>query len=154
MRLFAIIALMFAGCIEPEDNNPFGEGLLQGEPSFTHGGEAWPLIADDEWLQPEPRRVFYVAPNGDDSAFGGSDEPWATLQTSLCKLRPGDRLVIRRGNYSGPIYIDDDCVDVPDGQFIDVVGESGAKLVGAPPAVDKGFWEPVLLILVMMEKCL
>ena len=146
MRVFFIIALMCTGCIEPEDNNPFGEGLLQGEPSFTHGVEPWPEVSKDEWLQPEPRRVFYVATNGDDSAFGGSEEPWASLQTSLCKLRPGDRLVIRKGTYSGPIYIDDDCTDVPPGQFIDVVGESGTKLVGAPALVDKGFWEPVLLI--------
>jgi len=54
--------------------------------------------------------------------------------------------MVRKGNYSGPIYIDDDCANVPPGQFIDVVGEPGTVLVGAPSRVDKGFWQPVLLI--------
>lgn len=146
MRTLLIVSLAAFGCVEAEDNNPFGEGLLQGEPAFTNAGASWPVAADDEWLQPEPQRVFYVAPTGDDSAFGGQDAPWATLQQSLCKLRPGDRLVVRSGNYAGPIRVDGDCANVPAGQFIDVVGEPGAKLVGVVAESGEGFWNPVLVV--------
>jgi hypothetical protein len=146
MRSLALVALVFGGCIESQENNPFGEGLLQGEPAFLHGGEAWPVVTTDDWLQPEPDRIFYVAQGGDDSAFGGSDEPWADLQTSLCKLRAGDRLVVRSGSYQGPFFIDDDCPNVNPGRFIEVVGEPGAKIVGGPSPSARGFWKPVLTI--------
>ena len=36
--LLEVVSLAAFGCVEAEDNNPFGEGLLQGEPVFTNAG--------------------------------------------------------------------------------------------------------------------
>ena len=105
MRLIALSSLLLAACVEGEPNNPFGAGLLQSAPSMLMDGEAWPPRSADEWQVPTPERIFYVASGGDDEAFGGSEEPWADLQTSLKKLRPGDRLVLRKGSYTGPFFI-------------------------------------------------
>ena len=88
MRTLLIVSLAAFGCVEAEDNNPFGEGLLQGEPAFTNAGASWPVAADDEWLQPEPQRVFMWRRRAT-TRFRWTGRPWATLQQSLCKLRPG-----------------------------------------------------------------
>ena len=53
---------------------------------------------------------------------------------------------MRSGNYAGPIRVDGDCANVPAGQFIDVVGEPGAKLVGVVAESGEGFWNPVLVV--------
>jgi hypothetical protein len=147
MRLIALSSLLLAACVEGEPNNPFGAGLLQSAPSMLMDGEAWPPLSADEWQVSTPERIFYVASGGDDEAFGGSEEPWADLQTSLKKLRPGDRLVLRSGSYTGPFFIDEGCQNASEARPIEIVGETGAKLVsGATSSEAIGFWNPVLLI--------
>ena len=146
MRWVFISSLVLTACVEGEPDNPFGAGRLQAKPDFLVAGETWPAALEDGWEAPTPERIFYVAPGGDDEAFGGSDEPWGSLQTSLCRLRAGDRLVLRAGEYTGPFFIDDECASVPANKSIEVVGEPGAKLVGGPSAIAKGFWDPVLLL--------
>ena len=147
MRALALLLLTTA-CIEGEGTNPFGAGLLQDKPSMTNGGEAWPARAEDDWQAPTPLRTFYVAPGGDDEAPGNADEPWGDLQTALCRLRSGDRLVLRAGEYKGPIAIDGDCVSADGRGPIEVVGEPGANIVSGPAPVSDGlgFWNPILLL--------
>jgi nitrous oxidase accessory protein NosD len=147
MRLIALSSLLLAACIEAEPDNPFGAGLLQSAPSILMDGEAWPARSTDAWEAPTPERVFYIAPGGDDEAFGGSDEPWGDLQTSLKKLRPGDRLILRAGSYTGPFFVDEGCQNASENRPIEIFGESGAKLLsGATASEAIGFWNPVLLI--------
>ena len=46
--------------------------------------------------------TYYVsATNGNDSADGSSNAPWATLQRSSQNLVSGDTVIVRAGNYSG-----------------------------------------------------
>ena len=122
MRLFLVGLLVVSACVEGEPDNPFGAGLLQSKPELLMAGEAWPPTIEDGWEGPTPDRIFYVGPGGSDEAFGGRDEPWASVQNSLCRLRAGDRLVLLSGNYMGPFFIDDDCVSAPANRWIEVVG--------------------------------
>ncbi len=48
---------------------------------------------------------YYVAPGGANSAAGSSAAPWATLQHAADVVGPGDRVVVRAGNYQG-FYLD------------------------------------------------
>jgi len=48
---------------------------------------------------------YYVAPGGNNSAAGTSAAPWATLQRAADAVGPGDRVVVRAGNYKG-FYLD------------------------------------------------
>lgn len=48
---------------------------------------------------------FYVAPTGDNAALGTSGAPWRTLQHAADRVAPGDRVVVRAGDYQG-FYLD------------------------------------------------
>jgi parallel beta-helix repeat protein len=44
---------------------------------------------------------YFVAPNGNNSAAGTAEAPWLTLQHAAGRVVPGDRVVVRPGNYVG-----------------------------------------------------
>jgi hypothetical protein len=44
-------------------------------------------------------RTFVVSPRGNDRAAGSLHHPWRTLGLSLARLRPGDQLLVRGGQY-------------------------------------------------------
>jgi hypothetical protein len=48
---------------------------------------------------PEGDRVFYIAPQGDNSNPGTLDQPWATLDYATNQALPGDVFVLRGGVY-------------------------------------------------------
>lgn len=48
---------------------------------------------------------FYVAPGGSNANPGTAAAPWATLQHAADRVAPGDRVVVRPGNYKG-FYLD------------------------------------------------
>jgi len=48
---------------------------------------------------------YYVAPGGSNSHDGSALAPWATLQRAADAVGPGDRVVVRPGNYTG-FYLD------------------------------------------------
>jgi hypothetical protein len=48
---------------------------------------------------------FYVAPGGSNASAGTAAAPWATLQHAADVVGPGDRVVVRSGNYKG-FYLD------------------------------------------------
>lgn len=45
----------------------------------------------------------YLSPDGDDTAPGSRDRPWATLEHANAALGPGDTLVVLAGEYTGAI---------------------------------------------------
>jgi hypothetical protein len=45
--------------------------------------------------------TFYVAPNGNDSAYGTKEAPWRTLQRAAKAVHPGDTVLVRPGSYAG-----------------------------------------------------
>ena len=48
---------------------------------------------------------YFVAPGGSDGGAGSSGAPWATLQKAADVVGPGDRVVVKAGNYKG-FYLD------------------------------------------------
>lgn len=78
--------------------------LLAAEPQFMLGGQPFPPETSHDPRFPAPRRTFHVDPTGD-------------LQAAICRLEPGDRLVVAPGTYKGPFRIAGTCrngtVDAP-----------------------------------------
>lgn len=72
---------------------------------------------------------YYVAPDGANSAAGSSAAPWATLQHAADVVGPGDRVVVRAGNYKG-FYLD---TSGTAGSPIEFFAEPGA-LINSPTA--------------------
>ena len=52
-----------------------------------------------------------MSANVREAGDGSFEHPWNDLQTALCVLEPGDRLLIMGGGYPGPFAIDGDCKD-------------------------------------------
>ncbi|MGV8988297.1 MAG: choice-of-anchor Q domain-containing protein [Cypionkella sp.] len=51
--------------------------------------------------------IFYVAPNGSDSAIGSSASPFKTINEALsANLKPGDEIVVRAGTYNETVNVD------------------------------------------------
>lgn len=105
MRGWPILIFALASCtaaITPGDDAQ----LLPAEPEVT-----FPQIAPYEPNFPRPRRTFYV--DGEVRAGGDGSEanPWNDLQAALCRLEPGDRLVVQPRNYTGSFRIAGDCKD-------------------------------------------
>jgi hypothetical protein len=42
---------------------------------------------------------YWVAPDGDDSGPGTSDQPWRTIQQGANRAQPGDTIFVRSGHY-------------------------------------------------------
>jgi parallel beta-helix repeat protein len=71
--------------------------------------------------------TYYVAPNGNNSNSGSSSSPWRTIQNAVGRLRPGDTLIVRAGNYHEVIQINrSGTADKP----ITIRGEAGAVIDG------------------------
>jgi hypothetical protein len=46
--------------------------------------------------------TYVVAPNGRDDGRGDVGDPWRTLEAAVSRLRPGDTLLVRGGEYASP----------------------------------------------------
>jgi Right handed beta helix region/Protein of unknown function (DUF1565) len=85
-----------------------GVAALVAAAAACGGGEASPANPDSgkvaaklPALLPASRgRTFYVAMNGSDSNPGTKARPWRTVQRALNRLRPGQRVLVRRGVYA------------------------------------------------------
>src|SRR5688572_16053185 len=55
--------------------------------------------------------TYVVAPNGRDDGRGDVNDPWRTIEAAVSRLRPGDTLLVRGGEYSSP-YGPDAPVDI------------------------------------------
>jgi hypothetical protein len=96
---------------ERESNQPGEPQLLRGEPGVFLDGEAFPPREAYQPNFPEARRLRYVAADAPSSGDGTSEHPWKDLQEALCKLEPGDRLLLAAGIYSGSFRIAGACRD-------------------------------------------
>jgi hypothetical protein len=81
----------------------------------------------------------HVSPSGSDSSAGTSTSPWATLQSSLSKLKPGDVLCVRGGTYAAP------SLTVPRGTAaaritVQPEGSATPVVVGATSLMDPDHW--------------
>ncbi len=75
--------------------------------------------------------TYYVSPQGDDSAPGTRQQPWASPGYASRQLAPGDTLVILGGRYTLREY-DDDILTPPSGTaeaWVTIRGEEGNRPV-------------------------
>jgi len=49
--------------------------------------------------------TYYVSPSGSDAASGTQDKPFATIQTAVNHLIPGDTLYVRAGSYHETVTV-------------------------------------------------
>ncbi len=60
------------------------------------------LVVISLWgIQPADAVEFFVSTTGNNANSGSSDSPWQTLQYAAGEVGPGDRVVVRPGNYTG-----------------------------------------------------
>ncbi|MDQ6894575.1 MAG: right-handed parallel beta-helix repeat-containing protein [Acidobacteriota bacterium] len=96
---------------ERESNQPGEPQLLRGEPGVFLDGEPFPPRQAYQPNFPEARRLRYVAGDASNDGDGSFQHPWKDLQDALCKLEPGDRLLLSAGIYSGSFRIAGGCRD-------------------------------------------
>ncbi|MBT8420440.1 MAG: right-handed parallel beta-helix repeat-containing protein [Gammaproteobacteria bacterium] len=97
-----------------------------------------------DYNPPPATGTHYVKPRAPNGGDGSSEHPFNALQHALCVLRPGDRLVMRVGDY-GPVSVAGDCVDGTAERPITVVADQSAALTGKAPEVpvldiQRAFW--------------
>ena len=54
-------------------------------------------------LPPSSGATYHVSPSGSDSASGSASAPWKTIGKALSTSRPGARILVRAGTYSGDV---------------------------------------------------
>ena len=59
------------------------------------------LVSSRLPIGPAAAAEYFVDPNGSDAASGNDGAPWLTLQHAANQVGPGDRVVVRAGNYAG-----------------------------------------------------
>jgi hypothetical protein len=90
-------------------NRPGEPNLLHGEPAILLNGAPFPEKKDYEPAFPNPKRLRYVAAEGSGPGDGTLEHPWTNLQDALCRLEPGDRLVLAAGIYAGSFRVGGAC---------------------------------------------
>ena len=81
--------------------------------------------------------TFYVSPSESDQADGSATAPFASIQTGIQHLAPGDILMIRQGTYFGPVSVTlSGTADKP--ITIEAQPHDCVNLVGAQPV--QGSW--------------
>ncbi|MGH9442518.1 MAG: hypothetical protein ACRD16_09605, partial [Thermoanaerobaculia bacterium] len=71
------------------------------QPPLTLSGKPFPDVARYKPAVPKPTRTLFVKASKD-NGDGSEKNPWNDLQAALCELRPGDRLRVGAGTYTGP----------------------------------------------------
>ncbi len=82
---------------------------LRADPSVLLDGNPFPALAEVETAFPVPRRILYVSAEAKEGGDGSEARPWKDLARAVCRLGPGDRLVILPGIYTAALSISDGC---------------------------------------------
>jgi len=96
--------------------------------------------------EPGSGELFHVSANADPGGDGSRERPWRSLTDSLCRLSPGDRLVVLDGAFTGPVAIDRDCADGNAGRPIEVYFGDDVVVRGLVPsrepvfAINRSHW--------------
>jgi hypothetical protein len=86
--------------------------------------------------QPATGRTFWVATNGNDGADGSQNAPWRSLSASMKKLKAGDTLLVRGGEYRERVEVRGE--SVPRGRSDARITVKAAP--GENPVVRGFFW--------------
>ncbi len=82
---------------------------LRVDPTIMLDGKPFPEMEDTPTRFAEPRRLLYVSADAKAEGDGSENRPWKELQAALCRLEPGDRLVLLPGIYAGAVRIGESC---------------------------------------------
>lgn len=94
----------------PAEGEPADEAeKLRVDPSVSLNGKAFPEMTEVEASFPVPRRIFYISADTPEEGDGSDARPWKDLPRALCRLEPGDRLVLLPGKYSTPVSVGGAC---------------------------------------------
>ena len=96
---------------EKKSNSPIEPDLLHGEPAVLLNGDPFPPRKPYDPKFPEAKRNRYVSADATSSGDGSAEHPWSNLQDALCRLEPGDRLLVASGIYAGSFRIGTGCQD-------------------------------------------
>ncbi len=103
----ALAALAVSGPVRGQGSSEAEK--LRVDPTISLEGKPFPEIEESPARFAEPRRVFYVSADAKVEGDGSETRPWKELQAALCRLEPGDRLVLLPGLYSGAVRIGESC---------------------------------------------
>jgi hypothetical protein len=129
---------------ERESNQPGEPDLLHGEPAVFLDGEPFPPRQAYQPKFPEARRLRYVAADAGGAGDGSSEHPWKDLQEALCKLEPGDRLLLGAGIYSGSFRVGGACRSGTADAPIQVFSRHAFLKPSGPGAVltvERAYWQ-------------
>jgi hypothetical protein len=90
-------------------NAPGEPDLLHMEPSVLLDGKPFPERTNYEPGFPDARRLRYVSATAAGPGDGSFERPWRDLQDALCRLEPGDRLVVSADVYEGSFRVGGPC---------------------------------------------
>jgi hypothetical protein len=110
---------------------------LRADPLVFLDGEHFPNLEERKTRFGPAQRTFFAAADAAAEGDGSETKPWKDVQKALCRLRPGDRLVMQPGVYSGRIVIAEGCADGSPGAPIQVFGQE-AFLHGGVAALGPG----------------
>lgn len=82
---------------------------LRVDPTITLDGKPFPDLEESPVRFAEPRRLLYVSADATVEGDGSEARPWKELQPALCRLEPGDRLVLLPGVYLGAVRVGESC---------------------------------------------
>jgi hypothetical protein len=125
-------------------NPPSEPAKLAVDPSVFLDGQPFPEKHLYDPKVPDARRTFYVTAEAGPEGDGSAARPWRSLQPSLCRLQPGDRLVLLAGIYDGSFSVGGSCRDGTAEAPIQVwAHHSFLKPVGDAPVltVEKAHWQ-------------
>jgi hypothetical protein len=145
---FAIVLALAAACstttsIQQHAQRTEGQ-LLPAEPEVWLDGERFPAFARHDPQFPEPRRTFHVDAQAAAPGDGSAGRPWTDLQAALCRLEPGDRLIVAPREYSGPFRIGAGCRDGTADAPIQLFAHDAFLLPGASGdvlTVERAHWQ-------------
>lgn len=111
-------------------------------PSVLFNGKDWPIIKPFYPEISKQKNILYVSPTTANNGDGSENNPWNDLQSALCKLNPGDRLILMPGTYSGRFDISEEngCQDGAEQYPIQLVGSQGAVIDGGL-RLRRSFWQ-------------
>jgi hypothetical protein len=90
-------------------NKPDEPELLHVQPAILLDGAPFPQKTTHEPNFPEARRLRYVSPDAVTDGDGSLERPWKDLDQALCRLVPGDRLVLAAAVYEGSFHVGPSC---------------------------------------------
>jgi hypothetical protein len=90
-------------------NRPGEPELLHTEPAVFLAGAPFPEKSDYDPNFQAPRRTLYVSAEAKSPGDGSLERPWMDLQDALCRLEPGDRLVLAAAIYAGSFRVAGPC---------------------------------------------